>query len=429
MLTQYFEPQPSPALRALGHAAVESLVGLRLDAANLSKQFRRHGETVAWSGKKVKLGANLYRSLQWRPMRRLWRDVLDRVDPYDAGKSLEVVARELGLDTILRLSSNENPLGPSPRVVEAIRREAPRAHLYPDGGGTEVRQALAKRLGAPAESIVLGNGADELLAMLARAALDPGDEVVIPHPAFEPYGTEATLSGATVVRSPLKGYEQDLDDMLARVTPRTKCVVICTPHNPAATIVLRRPLERFLDTLGSDPPLVILDEAYIDFCDDDDTADGVVLQRRYPTLISLRTFSKIAGLAGLRIGYAIARPEHIERLNRVRAPYNVNRLAQVAAVAALGDPEHLERTRRVVLEERPRRQAALAERGAPSPPSQANFVLAKAGDRAGALRAALLRAGILVRDGAGVGFPGHLRIAVGTAEQNRRLLEVWDRTS
>jgi len=137
-------------------------------------------------------------------MRRLWRTVLDRVDPYDAGKSLEVVARELGLDTLLRMSANENPLGPSPRVVEAIRREAPRVHLYPDGGGTEVREALGKRLSAPPETIVLGNGADELLAMLARAALDPGDEVVIPHPAFEPYGTEATLSGATVVQSPLK---------------------------------------------------------------------------------------------------------------------------------------------------------------------------------------------------------------------------------
>ena len=361
-------------------------------------------------------------------MRRLWRDVLDRVTTYDAGKSLEVVARELGLDTVLRLSSNENPLGPSPRVVEAIRREAPRAHLYPDGGCTAVREAVGSRLGIAPESIVVGNGADELLAMLARAALDPGDEVVIPHPAFEPYGTEAILSGATVVQSPLKGYDQDLDDMLGRVTARTKCVIVCTPHNPAATIVRRRPLERFLDALGADPPLVILDEAYIDFCDDDDTADGVVLQRRYPTLISLRTFSKIAGLAGLRVGYAIARPENIERLNRVRAPFNVNRLAQVAAVAALGDPEHLERTRRVVLEERPRLQAALAERGAPSPPSQANFVLARVGDGVGALRAALFQAGILVRDGASVGFPGHLRIAVGTGEQNRRLLDVWDKT-
>jgi histidinol-phosphate aminotransferase len=361
-------------------------------------------------------------------MRRLWRDVLDRVAPYDAGKSLEALARELGLETVLRLSANENAIGPSPRVVEAIRREAPRAHLYPDGGCTELREALATRLGVAAESIVVGNGADELLAMLARAALDPGDEIVIPHPAFEPYGTESTLSGATVVSSPLRGYEQDLDDMLGRVTAKTKGVIVCTPHNPAATIVRRAPLERFLDALGGDPPLVILDEAYRDFCDDPDTPDGVALQRRYPTLISLRTFSKIAGLAGMRVGYAIARPEHIERLNRVRAPFNVNRLAQIAAVAALGDPEHLERTRRLVLEERPRLQAALAARGAPSPPSQANFILVKAGEQAGALRLALLKAGILVRDGAGVGFPGHLRIAVGTADDSRRLLEVWDRT-
>jgi histidinol-phosphate aminotransferase len=359
-------------------------------------------------------------------MRALWRSVLDRVAPYDAGKPLEAVARELGVKAVLRLSANENPLGPSPRVIEAIRREAPRAHLYPDGGCTELRQALGQRLQVSPESIVVGNGADELLAMLARAALDPGDEVVVPHPAFEPYGTEATLSGATVVQSPLRGYEQDLDDLQRRVNGRTKCVILCTPHNPAATIVRRRPLERFLDALGDDPPLVILDEAYVDFCDDDDTADGVVLQRRYPTLISLRTFSKIAGLAGLRVGYAIARPEHIERLNRVRAPFNVNRLAQIAAVAALGDPDHLARSRRVVIEERPRLQAALAERGAPSPPSQANFILVNVGERAGALRAALFKAGILVRDGTAVGFPGHLRIAVGTAEQNRRLLDVWD---
>src|SRR5690349_5245089 len=361
-------------------------------------------------------------------MRQLWRSVLDQVAPYDAGKSLETVAHELGVDAVLRLSSNESPIGPSPRVVEAIRREAPRVHLYPDGGATEVRQALAGRLGVGPESIVVGNGADELLAMLARAALDPGDEVVIPYPSFEPYGTEATLAGAVVVASRLREYDQDLEDMRRRITPRTKAVIICTPHNPTATIVRRRPLERFLDSLGEDAPLVVLDEAYRDFCDDDDTPDGVVLQRRYPTLLSLRTFSKIAGLAGLRVGYVVARPEHIERLNRVRAPFNVNRLAQTAAVAALGDPEHLERTRAVVLEQRPRLHAALARRGAPSPPSQANFILAKVGDRSAALRATLFQAGILVRDGSAVGFPGHLRIAVATAEQNQRLLDAWDKT-
>ncbi len=359
-------------------------------------------------------------------MRQLWRPVLDKVAPYDAGKSIEALAKELGVEAVLRLSANESPLGPSPRVIEALKREAARAHLYPDGGSTELRAVLGARLGVAPNWLIAGNGADELLALIARAAYDPVDEVVIPDPAFEPYGTEATLSGAAVVRSPLKGYETDLDDMRRRMTPRTKAVMICTPHNPASTIVPRREIERFLDSLGAAPPLVILDEAYRDFCDDPETADGVDLVRRYPTVIALRTFSKIAGLAGLRIGYAIARAESIERLNRVRAPFNVNRLAQVAAVAALDDNAHLERTRALVLAERSRLRAALERRGAFAPLSQANFLLVKAGEEATPIRQALLQAGILVRDGAGVGFPGHLRIAVGTPEQNDRLLRAWD---
>jgi histidinol-phosphate aminotransferase len=314
-------------------------------------------------------------------------------------------------------------------VVEALRREAARAHLYPDGGSTELRAALGNRLGVAPDWLVAGNGADELLALIARAAYDPGDEVVLPDPAFEPYGTEATLAGAAVISSPLRRYDTDLADMRRRVTPRTKAVIVCTPHNPASTIVPRRQLESFLASLGAEPPLVIVDEAYRDFCDDPETVDGVELVRRYPTVIALRTFSKIAGLAGLRVGYAIARPDCIERLNRVRAPFNVNRLAQVAAVAALEDPDHLERTRALVVSERPRLRAALERRGAPSPPSQANFLLVEVGQRAPAIRQALLRAGLLVRDGAGVGFPGHLRIAIGTAEQNDRLLAAWDRAA
>ena len=350
--------------------------------------------------------------------------MLDQVTPYDAGKSMEALARDLGIDSIVRLSANESPLGPSPRVVEALRREAARAHLYPDGGSTHLRAVLGERLGLPADWLVAGNGADELLALIARAAYDPGDEVIVPHPAFEPYGTEAVLSGAVVVPSPLRGYDTDLDDMRRRVGPRTKALIVCTPHNPASTVVPRAALERLLDDLGDEPPLVILDEAYRDFCDDPDTADGVELVRRYPTVIALRTFSKIAGLAGLRVGYAIARPESIDRLNRVRAPFNVNRLAQIAAVAALEDTAHLDRTRALVLAERPRLRAELERRGAPSPPSQANFLLVKVGD-APAMRQALLEAGILVRDGASVGFPGHLRIAIGTPEQNDRLLAAW----
>jgi histidinol-phosphate aminotransferase len=356
-------------------------------------------------------------------MRTLWRAVVGKVAAYDAGKSIE---QEIRVGSIVRMSANESPLGPSPKVVEAIRREAGRAHLYPDGGSTELREALGRRLGVGADWLVVGNGADEVLTLLARAAYEVGDEIVIPQPGFEPYGTEAILAGAKVVASPLDGYETDLDDMQRRVTPRTKAVIICTPHNPASTVVPRARLDRFLGQLGDDPPLCIVDEAYRDFCDEADAVDGVELVRRDATVIALRTFSKIAGLAGLRVGYAIARPEWIDVLNRVRAPFNVNRLAQVAAVAALEDVEHLERTRAIVLAERPRLRAALAERGVSSPPSQANFILAKAGDRASALRAALARAGILVRDGAGVGFPGHLRIAIGTREQNDRLLAAWD---
>lgn len=350
-----------------------------------------------------------------------WRPVLDRIVPYEAGKSLEALEHELGIAGLVRLSANESPLGPSPRAVEAIRREAPRVHLYPDGGSLALRQALAKRLGVGAEQVLAANGADELLLLIATAAFDAGDEVVITRPAFEPYTTVTILAGAAVSESPLAGYETDLDDMIRRVTPRTKALIVCSPHNPATTIVRRAPLSALLDTLGADGPLVVLDEAYRDFCDDPDAADGVALLPRYPHLLVLRTFSKIAGLAGLRVGYAIGTAETIDRLNRVRAPYNVNRLGQVAAVAALEDEEHLARTRQVVLEERAFLSAELTRRGYRFPASQANFLLLKVGD-ADAVRSRLLRAGLIVRDGAGIGFPGHLRIAIATHEVNLRLL-------
>ena len=359
-------------------------------------------------------------------MRRLWRAALDRVTAYDAGKSLE---SELRAGTIVRLSANESPLGPSPKAVEAVRREAGRLHLYPDGGATELRAVLGARLGVGPDWLMLGNGADEVIEILARAAFETGDEIVIPAPAFEPYGTSATLAGATVVPSPLDGYETNLRDMRKRVTARTKAAFVCTPHNPASTIVHRTAIEGFLEALGDEPPLCIVDEAYRDFCDDPDNPDGVDLVRRYPTVVALRTFSKIAGLAGLRIGYAIARPDTIEMLNRVRAPYNVNRLAQVAAMAALDDVAHLERTRAVILEERPRMRAELEKREAPTPPSQSNFLLAKTGPQTAAVRDALADAGLIVRDGASVGFPGHLRISIGTREQNDRLLAAWDRAT
>jgi histidinol-phosphate aminotransferase len=355
-------------------------------------------------------------------MRKLWRSTLDRVLPYEAGKPLETLAAEAGLPDLVRLSANENPIGPSPRVIRAIEREARRVHLYPDGGASALRAALARHLVVAPEQIVFGNGADELLALLAWAAFEPGDEVVVPHPSFEPYTTVVDIAGAEARRSPLRGYETDLDDMRRRVTDRTKAMVLCSPHNPAGTIVRRGALLAFLDALGPEPPIVVLDEAYRDFCDDPEFPDGIALIPGHPTLIVMRTFSKIAGLAGARIGYAVATADVIDRLNRVRAPYNVNRLAQAGAVAALEDVEHRERTRRLVVEERAFLSRELARRGYTFPPSQANFVLVKIGPEAPAVRERLFRAGILVRDGAGVGFPGHLRISIGTHDVNERLL-------
>ena len=356
-------------------------------------------------------------------MRRIWREVIEKIVPYQAGPSLEALERVHG--PLVRLSANENPLGPSPRVVDVVAREAARIHLYPDGGSTALREALGRELGVAPDQIVVANGADELLQLIGNAAFEPGDEIVVPEPSFEPYSTVAQIAHASVVASPLAGYHTALEDVARRITPRTKAVMLCSPHNPATTIIPKRPLTALLEALGDDPPLIVLDEAYGDFADDPEFPDSIALLRRYPRLLILRTFSKIAGLAGLRVGYAIGSLETIDRLNRVRAPFNVNRLGQVAALAAVEDRGHRDRTRRFVIEERAFLMRELARRGFLFPPSQANFLLVKVADPT-ATREAMAKAGILVRDGGAVGFPGHLRISIGLRETNERLLKVLD---
>jgi len=355
--------------------------------------------------------------------RKIWRRVIEKIVPYQAGPSLEELEKKFGPQ--VRLSANENPLGASPRVIAAVAREASKIHLYPDGGSTALREALARELGVTPGQLIVANGADELLQLIALAAFEPGDEIVVPDPSFEPYWTVTEVASAHAVKSPMAGYHIALDDVRRRVTPRTKAIMLCSPHNPATTIVRRQPLIALLEALGDDPPLIVLDEAYGDFVDDPDYPDGVSLLGRFPRLLVLRTFSKIAGLAGLRVGYAIATEETIDRLNRVRAPYNVNRLGQVAALAAVEDREHREKTRQFVLTERAYLMRELAGRGFLFPPSQANFLLLKVAD-AGKTREALAEAGILVRDGAMVGFPGHLRISIGLRETSERLLAVLD---
>ena len=354
-----------------------------------------------------------------------WRPALAHLTPYDAGPPLERLEAELGRP-VVRLSANENPLGPSPLALQAIRAEAERVHLYPDGGAVALREALATALGVTPGAILLGNGADELIGLLVRALVDPGDEVVIPRPAFEPYESAARQMGGAVVWSPLHDYRIDLEDLAGRVTPRTKLVFVGSPHNPTGTVVGRAAWEAFLGALPGEV-VVLLDEAYRDFVETDDCPDGLEALARRPTLVVLRTFSKIAGLAGLRIGYAVGAPRVIETLGRLREPFNVNRLAQAAARAALGDVAHRERTRALVFEERRFLYGEFARRGLGWVPSEANFVVVRLGRDTAEATARMRREGVLVRDGAAVGLPGHLRISIGTRQANQRMLGALDR--
>lgn len=360
-------------------------------------------------------------------MRKIWRAGLEALVPYDAGKPLERLAADLGVAELVRLSANENPLGPSPRAVEAIRAELARIHLYPDGGAPALRDAVAKELGVTLDQLLFGNGGDEIITLVARALLEPGDEVVVPDPAFEPYTTTALLAGATVVRSPLRDYRIDLDDVLARVGPRTKLVCLSSPHNPTGTALGRAAWERFA-TRCPDHVLILLDEAYIDFVEAPAAvADGLTTLRARPdALVLLRTFSKITGLAGLRVGYAIAGPGVIASLDRVREPYNVGRLSQVGATAAIRDTAHREATRRLVWAEKRALYRALEARGLGYVPTEANFLIVRIGRETGPVVAAMRKAGVLVRDGALLGLPQHLRISIGTAAQNQRMLAALD---
>jgi histidinol-phosphate aminotransferase len=355
-----------------------------------------------------------------------WRKVLAGIDPYVPPPPLAAIEAEVG-QPVVRLSTNENPLGPSPLAVAAIRAEVDRIHLYPDGGAPALRDAVAGVLGLRPEQLLFGNGGDEIITLLARALLEPGDEVVVPHPAFEPYTTTALLAGASVVRSLLRDYRVDLDDVLARVGPRTRLVCLASPHNPTGVALGRAAWEAFAFRCPDDV-MVLLDEAYIDFVEDPAAvADGLAtLRTRAEGLVLLRTFSKITGLAGMRVGYAIGAPGTIEMLDRAREPYNVGRLAQVGAAAAIRDAAHREATRRLTWAEKRALYAALTERGLGYVPTDANFVLVDLRRESGPVVAAMRRRGVLVRDGAMLGVPRHLRITIGTPAHNQRMLAALD---
>ena len=345
------------------------------------------------------------------------------LQPYVPGNPIEEVEREYGVSDVAKLASNENALGPSPLGLRAAREACGRVHLYPDGSAWALKRALSGRFGLPVEEILVGNGSNEIIELLVRTFVQEGEEVLTSAQSFIAYKLAAHAHGRTLVEAPMKErFHYDLDALHARLSPRTKVVFLANPDNPTGTWFLERELVHFLGAVSRDA-LVVLDEAYVEFVDAPGFQDSLSLRKRHPNLVVLRTFSKIYGLAGLRLGYAFARPELVAFLDRVRAPFNVNLVAQAAGAAALEDEEHVQLSRELVRVERPFLEAGLRELGATVVPSQANFVLADFPGRPGmALFEDLLRQAVVVRPVAGYGFPNAQRITVGTRAENQKVL-------
>jgi len=343
--------------------------------------------------------------------------------PYVPGKPIEEVEREFGVTNVAKLASNENALGPSPRALAAVREAAAKMNVYPDGSAFYLRNALAAKLGVEAREVFVGNGSNELIELLVRTFVLDGEEVLTSAQSFIAYKLAAQAHGRTLVEAPMKArFHYDLDALRKLLSRRTKVVFLANPDNPTGTWFTEQELLPFLDAVPKDT-LVVLDEAYVEFVDGPGFQDALALRRKYPNLVVLRTFSKIYGLAGLRLGYGLARPDVVEYVDRVRAPFNVNLVAQAAGVAAISDAEHVERSRALVREERPFLAEGLKALGATVVPSQGNFVLADFPGRPGKdLFEALLREGVVVRPMGGYGFPTAQRITVGLHAENQKCL-------
>jgi histidinol-phosphate aminotransferase len=349
----------------------------------------------------------------------LFRSALDGLVPYEPGKPEEEVQRELGLERVVKLASNEGPWGPFPAALEALARTAPQLNRYPDGGAYHLRHALAERHGVGPEQVATGAGADALIGHLSLATLGPGDEVVTGWPSFISYVLDALKLGATPVRVPLRDERLDLEAMLTAVTPRTKLAYVATPNNPTGTMTGRQELDRWFERVP-EHVLTVIDQAYLEYIEHPDYPDAVAeyLAAGHRVLV-LRTFSKIYGLAGLRVGYAVGPPDVVTAIGKTRRAFDVSSPGQAAALASLDTADELERRRALTAEGRLALERTLREHGLePAGPAVANFLYVDVGENARSLFDALLREGAIVRPMGAFGAPSALRITVGTPEEN-----------
>jgi histidinol-phosphate aminotransferase len=349
--------------------------------------------------------------------------------PYEPGKPVEEVQRELGLERVVKLASNEGPFGPFPAALEAIARSAPELNRYPDGGAYRLRAALAERHDVRFEEVAVGAGSDGLVDGLSQAVLDPGDEIICGWPSFPSYAIDAKKVGAVAKTVPLREGRYDLSAMLDAVGPRTKLVYVCHPNNPTGTMNTRAELDDYFDRVP-EHVLTVVDQAYFEYIDHPDYPDGITEYAREGHRVAvLRTFSKIYGLAGLRVGYAIAPANVVTALGKVRRAFDITTPAQEAALASLDDAAELERRRAANAEARQQVERVLREHGLePVGPAVANFVYVDVGSDSRPLFEQLLREGVIVRPTHGFGGPSAIRVTAGTPDENAYLAEVLARS-
>lgn len=342
---------------------------------------------------------------------------IQSLSPYVPGKPIDELQRELGLSRVIKLASNENPLGPSPKAVAALEGAADQLHRYPDGGAYRLRQTIADRWKVTREQVILGNGSDEILGLLARTFLAPGDEAVMADHTFVIYKMEVTAAHGKPVIVPLVNWTHDLDSMVRAVTPRTRLLFLCNPNNPTGTMVSGEAVSRLMATVPDDV-IVVFDEAYYEYVRDPRFPDSLAYVKAGRNAIVLRTFSKIYGLAGLRIGYGISTPAINDLLNRVRPPFNANSFAQRAALAALDDDAHVTKSRAVNAEGMEQVGKGLRALGFTPIPSEANFLYFDVKRDGRQVFESLLREGVIVRHIEGT----MLRVTIGQAEENAAFL-------
>ena len=350
---------------------------------------------------------------------------IESIRPYIPGKPIEELERELGITEAIKLASNENPLGPSPKAVEAIKNELSNLGYYPEGDAPNLRARLAEYLSVDSTQIVLGNGSNEILELVVRTFATPAHHAIVSDHAFLVYNLVLLAAGVPFTSVPMKQMTHDLDAMKNAVRENTRVVFIANPNNPTGTYVTEAELIRFLKGLPDDL-LTVVDEAYFEYVEQPDYPNGVALQKEFPNLIVTRTFSKCHGLAGLRVGYGVMTSELANYVHRVREPFNCNRLAQIGAEAALSDHDFVAKAVELNRVERARVREALNDRGLPCMLSETNFVLFEVSTTGQSVCNDLLKHGVIVRPMAGYGLPQHIRMTIGLPEQNDRFLLALD---